>query len=1415
MRATRDGRGLSLRRTRFASAAIGLLLAAAVIVIALPTASGGTTRQALKDVHKTRSFWHQTTLKSAFARSHAKAQLRLRTAKGVRPYALNRGALRKVLAPAPWESTSGARLHPVVISLPAPNGVFQRYALHRTAIMAPALQRKHPGIATYAGRGIDDNTATIHADISPFGFHASVRSANGGFYIDPYYRKNPNYYVSYNAQQDRSSFPFAEHEVSEANAPKAASPTAPLVPTGDVLRNYRLALITDPGYAAYVGGPSAVTAAKVALIDRVDQPYEEDLSIRMQLIGNNDLLNLNDWGAATAPNGPCGAAACFTQSQVTGCASTTRARFVIGQIIGASNYDIGHLALGQPGGGVANLGVVGRSNKAGGCTGIPTPVGDFYAIDYVAHEMGHQFSGNHPFNGNQLNCSSGNRNAATSVEPGSGSSIMAYAGICLTDDLQRHSDPYFSERSQQEISNYTSSSQAAINEVQTTSLRHFGGGNEVQQVTFGPGYQQAAAIQPLTVNIGAAPSATQLGGATEDGNTVTIATGATGATHTLQPGDVVTIAGVGVAGYNGTFTVTSVPSSRSFTYTNPISGLARSGGGTITLAVPGLTESGNTVTVHTAAAHGRSVNDIVVISGAGVAGYNGTFAVTSVPDARSFTYTDPNAGLANSGGGSATYSSPFQVRIGGNDSAVIGGTSQAYNAANVQAAIAAISGFAGTATVTGLSSTGFTVTYTGASAGLDVPNLQIVNLSCGGCFASTEETNHGGANDSFTLAYNGNVSAPIVNGTNYSAAGIVAALTPILPAGATVTIAGFGGGGVINTGFQMTFSGTLAATNINSVTVQDFSAGASGFVGETDKGGPVDNQGTTTPTGNAVPVVTAPSTVTIPLRTPFALTGSATDADGDPLTYSWEQNDRGGNAGTALLNNTKVDGPLFAMFPKSGQISDADSLLYNSPGENHLTNDPTRVFPDLQQILDNNTNADTGSCPTGPIAPPVSQANTECYAEFLPTSSYLGSAQAGNNSPVSLHMRFTARDGNGGSNFADETVVLATNAGPFLVTQPNTAIKWGTGSTQTVTWDKANTDIAPTSTANVKISLSTDGGHTYPYVLAASTPNDGSQAVALPVVATSTARIKVEAVDNVFFDVSNANFTIGDTTPPTVTAIVAPPPRPDGWNTDIVSISLQAHDEAGGSGVASVTYSTSGAQTTAPVTVPGSSAPVIVSAEGITTVSYFATDNEGNSGTPQTLVVKVDLNAPTTTATLSPSPQNGWYASPTLTLSASDGPGSGVALTQYAVDGGSFQAYSGPVSGFSTGNHVVKYRSTDNVGHVEAAKQIAFKADSDAPTANIARPKDGASFKVGQVVDANYKCSDNKNGSGLASCVGTVPVGDPIDTSTPGDHTFTVTATDKAGNVTTVTNTYNVRSVRRAVAIRMGSARFRFMRLLH
>ena len=225
---------------------------------------------------------------------------------------------------------------------------------------------------------------------------------------------------------------------------------------------------------------------------------------------------------------------------------------------------------------------------------------------------------------------------------------------------------------------------------------------------------------------------------------------------------------------DSTWTVTAIPTSRSFQYTNPTAGLATSGGGTVTLAAPGATSVGTTVTIRTSAAHNRSVGDVVTLSGAG--SYNGTWTITAVPTTRSFEYTHTTPDLPAAGGGTMTYYSPFQVRIGGNDSGVIGGTGLPYTAANIQAEINAIAGFAGTVTVSGAASTGFTVTYSGASAGLDVPNIELVNLSCGGCFAAVEETNHGGAVDSFTVNYAGNDSAVITGGVNYTSAGIKACL---------------------------------------------------------------------------------------------------------------------------------------------------------------------------------------------------------------------------------------------------------------------------------------------------------------------------------------------------------------------------------------------------------------------------------------------------------------------------------------------------------------------------------------------------------------------------------------------------------------------------------------------------------------
>ncbi|MDQ4122508.1 MAG: M12 family metallo-peptidase [Acidobacteriota bacterium] len=253
---------------------------------------------------------------------------------------------------------------------------------------------------------------------------------------------------------------------------------------------------------------------------------------------------------------------------------------------------------------------------------------------------------------------------------------------------------------------------------------------------------------------------------------------------------------------------------------------------------------------------------------------------------------------------------------------------------------------------------------------------------------------------------------------------------------------------------------------------------------------------TTSATGNNAPTVTVTTSYNIPKNTPFALTATGGDpntGDANNLTYVWEQYDAGGTFSNPPYNDSadaaNTTRPIFRAFAP--------------------TTNSTRTFPSLNYIL-NNAND-----------PPDILGGFQT-AEELPR---IGRT---------LNFRVTARDNLGGVNDASTVLNVDGNSGPFNVTAPNSTVAWTGNSSQTVTWNVANTANAPVNAANVKISLSADGGNTFPITLAASVPNDGAQSVTIPNgINTTTARIKVEAVGNVFFDISDTNFSIapGDSCP--------------------------------------------------------------------------------------------------------------------------------------------------------------------------------------------------------------------------------------------------------------------------------------------
>lgn len=680
-------------------------------------------------------------------------------------------ALENLLARAPAERSAAAATAPLLLALPYPDGTDRLFRVEESPILEPELAARFPEIRTFIAQGIDDPTATARLSLTSLGFHAMVLSAAGTLFVDPYRRWDTRYVLSYFKDEARKAAGAAFHCDVKEESPEEEDFTreVPPVPlafsTGTQLRTYRLALAATGEYSAAVcaPNPAAVACALNAMVvtmNRVDGVYEREVAIRMVLIANDNLIVYTNGATDPYSNGNGPTMLGENQSNIN-------------SVIGSANYDIGHV-VSTGGGGVANLNVPCTSSKARGVTGQPNPIGDSFDIDYVAHEMGHQFGGDHTFNGTTAKCS-GNRSGSFAYEPGSGTTIMAYAGICGAEDTQPHSDDTFHTRSFDEI--------------------------------------------------------------------VAFSTGATGS-------------------------------------------------------------------------------------------------------------------------------------------------------------------------------------------------------SC-------------------------------------------AAITA---------------------------------------------------------------------TGNRPPSVSAGGAFTIPRQTPFTLTGSGSDPDGDPLTYLWEEVDLG-SAGPPN-DDVNAERPIFRSFVP-------------------LTV-PSRTFPRLSDILDN--------------------------------VATLGESMSTRNR--TLNFRLTARDnraGGAGVNYASTTVTVSAGAGPFAVTQPNTALTWSGNSLRTVTWSVAGTNLAPVNCADVAIDLSTDGGNTFATSLAASTPNDGSEAVTIPDTQTTLARVRVSCMGNVFFDISNTNFTIAEALPAPIVTSIDPTSGPFSGGTSVTVTGTGFINGAvvlfGGLGATSVTFNSS------------TSLTAVTPAQGSGTVSITVYNPDSQSGT--------------------------------------------------------------------------------------------------------------------------------------------------------------------------------------------------------
>ncbi|UMQ42645.1 M12 family metallo-peptidase [Chryseobacterium sp. Y16C] len=374
-----------------------------------------------------------------------------------RIFSLDINGLKNALVKAPKRLAAGEKSE-IIISFPNSEGKMENFKVRENSNFDPALAAKYPEIKSYVGTGLEDPNSTVYFSISPLGLSSmEIYGDKSAVFIEPY-TKDLSTYIVYKKSDKKDDLSKFECTVIDV-AQKGAAGTTNLAarPNADdaVLRTFRLALSCTGEYTTYFGGTKAnALAAMNNTMTRVNGVFEKDFAARMVLIANNDAVIYTN--ASTDP-----------YSAASGMSNwNSQLQSTLTSVIGEANYDIGHL-FGASGGG-GNAGCIGcictNGSKGSGYTSPADaiPSGDNFDIDYVAHEMGHQFGGNHTFSMN-------NEGTGANMEPGSGSTIMGYAGI-TSQDIQPHSDAFFHAISIQQITNNIKAKTCSVNTATGNSI---------------------------------------------------------------------------------------------------------------------------------------------------------------------------------------------------------------------------------------------------------------------------------------------------------------------------------------------------------------------------------------------------------------------------------------------------------------------------------------------------------------------------------------------------------------------------------------------------------------------------------------------------------------------------------------------------------------------------------------------------------------------------------------------------------------------------------------------------------------------------------------------------------------------------------------------------------------------------------